>query len=143
LHYQAIQGIIRIQADREEYCNGNDRSVHWLFPEGGIGYYTGYFEGRACQKVGGPMSQNNNPRKHLYRYEDILRAIGRYIDDEGMQDVVILQADDELRVHGYRNVSKTGGVSPHLIEHTLTAEEIQKIDEESSKRRGRGFRLFG
>jgi hypothetical protein len=92
------------------------------------------------------MTSSNNDsgsNPNLYRYEDILRAIGRYIDEEGMQDVAILQADDEVNVHGYRNVSKAGGLRPRLIRHTFTAEEIKKIDEESRKRRGSGSRLFG
>lgn len=88
-------------------------------------------------------SDNNNPESHLYRYEDILRAIGRYIDEEGLQDVVVLQSENEIDVHGYRNVSASGGLRPRLIQHTFTAEEIRKIDEASRKRRGGGSRLFG
>lgn len=90
------------------------------------------------------MADKDNSGSHLYRYEDILRAIGRYIDENGLQDVVILQTDEEVKVHGYSNVSSTGAIRPRLIEHTLTAEEIGKIDEESRNRRGeRRFRLFG
>ena len=89
------------------------------------------------------VEDNSHPKRNLYRYEDILRAIGRYIDEEGIQDVVILQADERINVHGYRNVSPGGSLRPRLIEHTLTADEIKKIDEESRKRRGSGSRLFG
>jgi hypothetical protein len=88
-------------------------------------------------------SNNNHQNLHLYRYEDILRAIGRYIDEEGIQDVTVVQGDDEIQVHGFRNVSASGGLRPRLIQHTFTAEEIKKIDEESRKRRGSGSRLFG
>jgi hypothetical protein len=89
------------------------------------------------------FDSKNNLGSNLYRYEDILRAIGKYIDDEGLQDVVVLQAENEIQVHGYRNVSSTGGLRPRLIQHTFTAEEIKQIDEESRKRRGSGSRLFG
>lgn len=88
-------------------------------------------------------SNNDHSGQNLYRYEDILRAVGRYIDEQGMQDVLVLQADEEIDVHGYRNVSKSGGLRPKLIRHTFTAEEIKKIDEESRKRRGSGSKLFG
>lgn len=82
-------------------------------------------------------------QSNLYRYEDILRAIGRHIDDEGLQDVVVLQTDQEMEVHGYRSVSPAGGVRPHLLHHTFTAEELRVIDEESRRRRGSGSRLWG
>jgi hypothetical protein len=88
-------------------------------------------------------SDNNHTGTNLYRYEDILRAVGRYIDQEGLQDVIVLQADDEIEVHGYRNVSKAGGLRPRLIRHTFTDEQIKQIDEESRKRRGEGSRIFG
>jgi hypothetical protein len=80
--------------------------------------------------------------KQLYRYEDILRAVGRFIDQEGIQDVIILQSSDSVKVHGYRNVSKAGGVNPVLIEHVFTSEDLAKIDEESRERRGTGSQLF-
>lgn len=80
---------------------------------------------------------------NLYRYEDILRAVGRYIDENGMQDVLVIQADEEMRVHGYQSASRHGVLKPSLIEHTFTADEIKRIDEESRKRRGRGSTLFG
>jgi hypothetical protein len=89
------------------------------------------------------FDNTNNPGSNLHRYEDILRAIGKYIDEEGLQDVIVLQTEDEIRVHGYRNVSAAGGLRPHLVEHTFTAEEIKQIDEESRRRRGSGSRLWG
>lgn len=85
---------------------------------------------------------NNHPGTNLYRYEDILRAVGRFIDERGLQDVVVLQANDEVRVQGYRNVARAGGLSPKLVEHTFTADEIRTIDEISRTRRGSGLRLF-
>jgi predicted HAD superfamily phosphohydrolase len=87
-------------------------------------------------------NNNNHSETRFTRYEDILRAIGRYIDEEGIQDVTVLQTNDEVRVHGYRNVSTTGALRPRLIEHTFTAEEIRKIHEESQKRRGTGSSFF-
>jgi hypothetical protein len=89
------------------------------------------------------FESKNNPGSNLYRYEDILRAIGKYIDEQELQDVVVLQAENEIKVHGYRNVSAAGGLRPRLIQHTFTADELRQIDEEARKRRGSGSRLFG
>ncbi len=90
------------------------------------------------------MNDNSNGGDSgIYRYEDILRAIGRYIDEEGMQDVVVLQTDEEMNVHGYRNISPAGGIRPRLVNHTFTAEELKQIDDESRQRRGRGSRFWG
>jgi hypothetical protein len=88
------------------------------------------------------FEDKNNPGSNLYRYEDILRAIGKYIDEQELQDVVMLQAENEIKVHGYRNVSPAGGLRPRLVQRTFTAEDIRIIDEESRKRRGSGSRLF-
>jgi predicted HAD superfamily phosphohydrolase len=87
--------------------------------------------------------KRNGQDRSLYRYEDILRAVGRFIDEQGIQDVVVLQVNAEVRVQGYRSVSRTGGLSPKLVEHTFTADDLRQIDEDSQKRRGRGSRLFG
>jgi hypothetical protein len=87
-------------------------------------------------------NDNNHSEARFTRYEDILRAIGRYIDEEGIQDVTVLQTNDEVRVHGFRNVSSTGALRPRLIEHTFTTEEIRKIHEESQKRRRTGRGIF-
>jgi hypothetical protein len=90
------------------------------------------------------MNDNGNTNgKNLYRYEDILRAIGRYIDEEGMQDVVVLETEGEMEVHGYRGVSPGGAIRPRLINHTFSSEELKQIDQESRQRRGKGSRLFG
>lgn len=80
---------------------------------------------------------------HLYRYEDILRAIGRYIDENEVQDVILLQAKDGILLRGYRNRLGTAQQGGALIQFLFTDEDIQAIDEASRKRRGRGSRLFG
>jgi hypothetical protein len=79
---------------------------------------------------------------NLVRYEDILRAVGRFIDEQGLQDVVVVQASDKVRVHGFRNVSKRGVLTPQFFEHTFTSEEIRQIDEVARARRGTGSQLY-
>ncbi|MBX6341364.1 MAG: hypothetical protein IRY97_02815 [Thermomicrobiaceae bacterium] len=78
---------------------------------------------------------------HLYRYEDILRAIGRYIDANQLQDVILLQSDEGILLRGFRR--PRGGAHGHtLVQHLFTPEELAAIDEAARKRRGAGSRLF-
>ena len=90
------------------------------------------------------MSQDRNPSNPLYRYEDILRAIGHYIDTHKMQDVVVLQSDQGILLRGYRMLDDRGQHDPELVQHLFTPDQLAAIDEEARKRRGqqRTSRLF-
>lgn len=79
---------------------------------------------------------------NLYRYEDILRAIGRYIDANQIQDVILLQSEDGILLRGYRQ-SHPGQPGPSLIQYLFTPADIEAIDEHSRKQRGTGSRLLG
>lgn len=87
------------------------------------------------------MSGNNHTG--LIRYEDILRAIGRYIDMHEIQDVILLQGEDGILLRGYRRSAEAPGGA--LIQHLFTQADLNAIDEEARQRRGRGgtSRLFG
>ncbi|MDI3340718.1 MAG: hypothetical protein QJR03_09315 [Sphaerobacter sp.] len=77
----------------------------------------------------------------LYRLEDILRAIGRYIDQNKIEDVILLQSDDGILLRGFRRPGpgQPGGT---LVHHFFTAADLKAIDEEARRRRGTGSRLF-
>lgn len=77
----------------------------------------------------------------VIRYEDILRAIGRYIDANSIQDVILLQSPEGILLRGYREaeLSQRG---PMLVQHLFTVADIATIDEEARKRRGTGSRLL-
>ncbi|MFO7271475.1 hypothetical protein [Sphaerobacter thermophilus] len=81
-------------------------------------------------------------REGLYRYEDILRAIGRYIDMNNIQDVILLQSEDGILLRGYRPAA-AGRHGPALIQYLFTPADLQAIDEEARQRRGTGSPLLG
>lgn len=78
----------------------------------------------------------------LYRYEDILRAIGRYIDSNDIQDVILLQSDEGIMLRGYRTSPDRQQRGTRLIQHLFTPADLKRMDEEARQRRGRGSRLF-
>lgn len=78
----------------------------------------------------------------LVRYEDILRAIGRYIDANHIQDVILLQSEDGILLRGYRRSGDAGGGGASLIQHLFTDQDLRAIDEQSRHRRGSGSRML-
>ncbi|HEX3724565.1 MAG TPA: hypothetical protein VHV31_17375 [Nitrolancea sp.] len=92
----------------------------------------------------------HEPTWYLFRYEDILRAIGRYVDNKGIQDVVLLQLDDGILLRGLQPSGDRGGrelveqlfTSKELVEHVFTADDLKRIDEAAKKERGKGSPLF-
>jgi len=92
----------------------------------------------------------NGTSWYLFRYEDILRAIGRYVDTKGIQDVVLLQLEEGILLRGLQPSGDRGGRRPveqlftskELVEHVFTAEDLKRIDEAAKKERGKGSPLF-
>ncbi len=78
----------------------------------------------------------------VYRYEDVLRAIGHFIDEHDLQDVVILQTDEGIILRGYRRPRPGDPTPTSFISRTFTSEEIARIHEEAKQRRGTGSRLL-
>lgn len=78
----------------------------------------------------------------VYRYEDVLRAIGHFIDEHDLQDVVILQTDEGILLRGYRRPRPGDPTPTSFINRTFTSEEIARIHEEAKQRRGTGSRLL-
>ena len=95
-------------------------------------------------------SGNNISGESLFRYEDILRAIGRYVDDHGVQDVVLLQLDSGILLRGLEPSGAKGGrelvehlfTAKEMVEHVFTAEDLKRIDEAARRDRGKGSPLF-
>ncbi len=96
------------------------------------------------------MSGNNGSGVELYRYEDILRAIGRYVDDHGVQDVVLLQLEDGILLRGLEPSGTAGGrelvehmfTAKEMVEHVFTSEDLARIAEAAKRDRGKGSPLF-
>jgi len=104
--------------------------------------------------LGGAMVKDsdsaNGTSWYLFRYEDILRAIGRYVDTKGIQDVVLLQLEEGILLRGLQPSGDRGGkqlieqffTSKELVEHVFTADDLKRIDEAAKKERGKGSSLF-
>jgi len=100
------------------------------------------------------MSASNKPAngspEYLFRYEDILRAIGRFIDDNGVQDVVLLQLESGILLRGLQPSSnKIGGelveqlfTAKEMVEHVFSPDDLKRIQEAAKKKRGTGSFLF-
>ncbi len=94
--------------------------------------------GRAGQEqVRGPSGE-----LLVYRYEDILRAVGRFIDEQELQDVVIFQTEQGVLVRGFQRPRAGQRVAPTFCERLFSKEEIAAILEEGRRRRGTGSKLF-
>ncbi|MCX2728483.1 hypothetical protein OO015_13415 [Thermomicrobium sp. 4228-Ro] len=78
----------------------------------------------------------------VYRYEDILRAVGRFIDEQELQDVVIMQTEHGVFVRGIQRPRVGQRVTPRFCERLFTKAEIAAILEEGRRRRGTGSKLF-
>jgi len=78
----------------------------------------------------------------VYRYEDILRAVGRFIDAEQLQDVLILQTEHGVLQPGMPLPRPGARLVPTFCERLFTKAEIAAILEEGRRRRGTGSKLF-
>lgn len=78
----------------------------------------------------------------VYRYEDILRAVGRFIDEHELQDVVIVQTENGVLVRGVQRPRAGALLAPTFCERLFTKAEIAAILEEGRRRRGTGSKLF-
>lgn len=100
--------------------------------------------------MAGDRQPPNGSQEHLFRYEDILRAIGRYVDDHGVQDVVLLQLESGILLRGVQPSTKRGEqelvehlfTAKGMVEHVFTPEDLKRIDDASRKERGTGSPLF-
>lgn len=67
-------------------------------------------------------------------YQDILRAVGYYVDSRGFNNVRIMETEDGLVVQG--SVSKAG--EPFRIEtYLMTSDDLRAMLEEAYQRRQR------
>jgi hypothetical protein len=95
-------------------------------------------------------SASIRPEEKLFRYEDILRAIGRYVDEHGIQDVVLLQLETGILLRGLEPSSGKSGnelvehlfTAKEMVEHVFSAEDLKRIDEAAKRDRGKGSPLF-
>jgi hypothetical protein len=70
------------------------------------------------------------------RYEDLLRALGGYIDQHGLADVVITQIPDGVLVKGTVIDRTSRGAFERITSILFTNDDILALLEESLRRRG-------
>lgn len=71
------------------------------------------------------------------RYEDLLRALGGYIDQQGLTDVLITQIPDGVLLKGTAVEQRLRGVAVERITSVLfTNEDVVMLLEESFRKRG-------
>ncbi len=100
--------------------------------------------------MSGSAQRMSGSPDYLFRHEDILRAIGRYIDEHRVQDVVLLQLESGILLRGLQPSSNRSQVesieqlftAKEMIEHVFTDDDLKRIDEASKKQRGHGSSMF-
>ena len=71
-------------------------------------------------------------------YQDVLRAVGRYVDQQGFRDVRIIETEDGLILQG--NVAGEQGStkkSRRLESYLLTTSDLEKMRRDAYFKRGR------
>ncbi len=100
--------------------------------------------------MSGNAQRASETPEYLFRHEDILRAIGRYIDEHRVQDVVLLQLDSGILLRGLQPSSNRSRVesveqlftAKEMVEHVFTDDDLKRIDDASRKQRGHGTSMF-
>ncbi len=71
-------------------------------------------------------------------YQDVLRAVGRYVDQQGFRDIRIIETEDGLILQG--NVAGKQGSTkkPRRLEsYLLTTSDLEKMRRDAYFKRGR------
>ena len=70
-------------------------------------------------------------------YEDVLRAIGHFIDEHNFKEVCILELEEGILVRGLVYTANRTGYRTISEAYLFTNEDIDRILEEAYQRRGR------
>lgn len=70
------------------------------------------------------------------RYEDLLRAIGGYIDQHGISDVVVTQIPEGVLLKGTSVESRATGPVERITAVVFTNDDIVTMLDASSRKRG-------
>lgn len=74
--------------------------------------------------------------RYRFRYEDVLRALGNYIDEHNFKDVTVLETAEGFLIKGQIIEESASGWSTHPQTYLFTNEDLDAILEEAYKRRG-------
>ncbi len=71
-------------------------------------------------------------------YEDVLRAIGHFIDEHNFKEVCIIELEEGILVRGLVYNNNRAGFRTISEAYLFTNEDIDRILEEAYKRRASG-----
>jgi hypothetical protein len=73
-------------------------------------------------------------------YEDVLRAIGHFIDEHNFKEICIIELEEGILVRGLVYSAQRAGARTISEAYLFTNEDIDRILEEAYKRRASGKR---
>ena len=65
-------------------------------------------------------------RAGAVRYEDLLRVVGQWIDDERLREIVVMQVPPGTRLKALAREQTTAGVTVRVVDLLLSDEEIRE-----------------
>jgi hypothetical protein len=73
--------------------------------------------------------------RYRFRYEDVLRALGNYIDENHFKDVTVLETPEGFLIKGQTLEETASGWATNPQTYLFTNEDLDAILEEAYKRR--------
>lgn len=72
-----------------------------------------------------------------FEYEDVLRAIGRFIDENSLREVCIIELREGILLRGLQYAAKrgVGGFQTISESYLFTNEDIERLVEDAYSRR--------
>ena len=84
-----------------------------------------------------PFGTGRNEHLVHVRYEDLLRAIGGYIDQHGVTDVLITQIPQGVLLKGTVIEQRHGAPAERITAVMFSNDQIIEMLEESARKRGK------
>ena len=70
------------------------------------------------------------------RYEDLMRAIGGYVDQHGLSDVLVTQIPDGVLLKGTAIENRPGGPLERITAIVFTNDDVAALLDASMRKRG-------
>ena len=91
-------------------------------------HIAGVWEGEEMQRLFRGMSKTD--------YQDVLRTIGHYIDQQGFTNIRLIETEDGLILQGRVGAGETRG-EKRTETYLLTVDDVKQLMREAYTRRGR------
>ena len=77
---------------------------------------------------------------HRFEYEDVMRALGYFIDQNNLRDVCIVELREGILLRGVSFTANRSGYQTLSESYLFTNDDLERIIEESYERRGMTMR---